>query len=147
MYAELPRINPNYKVQPPRLTIREDILCLTALPTGLGLGLIRRLSTLVSSSEPVKGTHKTVRSDLQFRESQFTYAVSAVLPTSYGNALSKLDAKNGSSQQWHEPGCITTEPLMIPRPGATAEVSTCPPQAPCHPAECFVKPLHAIASL
>ena len=95
-------------------------------------------------AEPVKGRSQAVCSDLQFRESQFTYAVSAKLPTSYGNALSKLDAKNGSSKQWHEPGCITTEPLMIPRPGATAEVSLCPLQAPCHPAERIVKPLHPI---
>ena len=79
---------------------------------------------MVSSSEPLKGHPQVVCSNLQFRESQFTYAVSAKLPTSYGNALSKLDAKNGSSKQWHEPGCIPTEPLMIPRPGARAEVSS-----------------------
>ena len=61
---------------------------------------------------------------MQFKEHQFVFSISSKQPTKFSNAVSKLDVKNGSSKQWFQPGCITTEPLMIPRPGATAEVST-----------------------
>ncbi len=46
--------------------------------------------------------------------------MSAKLPTSYGNALAKFDVEDGTFKQWHEPGCIPVEPVMIPRPGAQA---------------------------
>ena len=46
--------------------------------------------------------------------------MSAKLPTSYGNALAKFDMEDGTFKQWHEPGCIPVEPVMIPRPGAQA---------------------------
>lgn len=52
---------------------------------------------------------------------RYGYAVSAKMPTSYGNALAKFDMEQGTSKQWHEPGCIPVEPVMVPRPGAQAE--------------------------
>lgn len=57
---------------------------------------------------------------LQGKPYQYGYAVSAKLPTSYGNALAKFDLESGTFKQWHEPGCIPVEPVMIPRPGAQA---------------------------
>lgn len=59
---------------------------------------------------------------LQYKDYQFVYAISSKQPTQFANAISKLDVKNGTSKQWFEPHCITTEPLMLPRPGATEEV-------------------------
>lgn len=59
---------------------------------------------------------------LQFRDYQFIYGTSYKLPTSFANAVSKMDVKNGSSKQWYEANCLTTEPLMLPKPGATEEV-------------------------
>jgi carlactone synthase/all-trans-10'-apo-beta-carotenal 13,14-cleaving dioxygenase len=49
---------------------------------------------------------------------RYGYVVSAVLPTSYGNALAKIDVAEGTAKRWHEPGCIPVEPIMVPRPGA-----------------------------
>ncbi len=57
---------------------------------------------------------------VQGKPYRYGYAVSAKLPTSYGNALSKFDMESGTSKQWHEPGCIPVEPVMVPRPDAQA---------------------------
>ena len=53
---------------------------------------------------------------VQGKPYRYGYAVSAKLPTSYGNALAKFDVENGTFKQWHEPGCIPVEPVMVPRP-------------------------------
>lgn len=52
---------------------------------------------------------------------RYGYSVSAKLPVSYGNALSKFDMQEGTSKQWHEAGCIPVEPLMVPAPNAKSE--------------------------
>ena len=73
---------------------------------------------------------------LQFKDYQFVYGDTARLPAPVANAVSKLDVKNGTSKQWYEPGCIPTEPLMIPRPGATEEVPTTAPLLPSLASSC-----------
>jgi carotenoid cleavage dioxygenase-like enzyme len=52
---------------------------------------------------------------------RYGYSVSAKLPASYGNSLSKFDMQEGTSKQWHEAGCIPVEPLMVPAPNAKSE--------------------------
>lgn len=52
---------------------------------------------------------------------RYGYSVSARLPASYGNALSKFDMQEGTSKQWFEAGCIPVEPLMVPHPDAKSE--------------------------
>lgn len=59
---------------------------------------------------------------LQGKPCRYGYAVSAKLPTSYGNALAKFDVQSGTFKQWHEPGCIPVEPVMVPWPGAQASL-------------------------
>ena len=59
---------------------------------------------------------------MQGKPYRYGYAVSAKMPTSYGNALSKFDMEQGTSKEWHEPGCIPMEPVMVPRPGAQARI-------------------------
>ena len=63
---------------------------------------------------------------MQFREHQFVYGTSIKQPAHMYNAVSKLDVKQGTSKQWYEANCIATEPLMLPRPGATEEVQSDP---------------------
>lgn len=60
---------------------------------------------------------------VQGKPYRYGYAVSAKMPTSYGNALAKFDMEQGTSKQWHEPGCIPVEPVMVPRPGAQARIA------------------------
>ena len=57
----------------------------------------------------------------QGKNYRYGYAVSAKLPASYGNALSKFDLQEGTSKQWFEPGCIPVEPLMVPHPNSQKE--------------------------
>jgi carlactone synthase/all-trans-10'-apo-beta-carotenal 13,14-cleaving dioxygenase len=52
---------------------------------------------------------------------RYAYSVSAVKPTTFGNALAKFDLQERSYKQWYEPGCVPVEPLMVPAPNATAE--------------------------
>lgn len=58
---------------------------------------------------------------VQAQAYRYGYSVSAKLPASYGNALSKFDMQAGTSKQWHEAGCIPVEPLMVPAPDAKSE--------------------------
>lgn len=58
---------------------------------------------------------------VQAQAYRYSYSVSAKLPASYGNALSKFDMQEGTSKQWHEAGCIPVEPLMVPAPDAKSE--------------------------
>ena len=60
---------------------------------------------------------------VQGKPYRFGYSVSAKMPTSYGNALSKFDMEQGTFKEWHEPGCIPQEPVMVPRPGAQARIN------------------------
>ena len=57
----------------------------------------------------------------QAKKYRYAYSVSAKLPASYGNALSKFDMQEGVSKQWFEAGCIPVEPLMVPAPNAKSE--------------------------
>lgn len=52
---------------------------------------------------------------------RYGYSVSAKLPASFGNALSKFDLQEGTSKQWFEAGCIPVEPLMVPSPDGKSE--------------------------
>ena len=48
---------------------------------------------------------------------RFAWGLSAVMPTSAGNALAKVDVSGRErARTWHEPGCLPGEPLMVPRP-------------------------------
>ena len=58
---------------------------------------------------------------LQHKDYRYTYGLTIKQPASFGNSLSKMDVKQGTFKRWHEPGCIPTEALMIPRPGAENE--------------------------
>ena len=47
---------------------------------------------------------------------RFAWGLSAVMPTSAGNALAKVDVSGKEEvRMWHEAGCLPGEPLMIPR--------------------------------
>ena len=58
---------------------------------------------------------------LQSKPYRYAYSVSAVKPTTFGNALAKFDLQERKYKQWYEPGCVPVEPLMVPAPNATAE--------------------------
>ena len=48
---------------------------------------------------------------------RFAWGLSAVMPTSAGNALAKVAIRGGEKvKTWFEPGCLPGEPLMVPRP-------------------------------
>ena len=48
---------------------------------------------------------------------RFAWGLSAVMPTSAGNALAKVDVSGRENAKvWHEAGCLPGEPLMVPRP-------------------------------
>jgi carlactone synthase/all-trans-10'-apo-beta-carotenal 13,14-cleaving dioxygenase len=61
---------------------------------------------------------------VQGKEYKYAYAVTAKVPTSYGNALGKFDVAEGAWKRWHEPGCIPVEPVMVPRPGSQVRQKT-----------------------
>lgn len=47
---------------------------------------------------------------------RFAWGLSAVMPTSAGNALAKVDVSGREEvKTWHEAGCLPGEPLMVPR--------------------------------
>jgi carlactone synthase/all-trans-10'-apo-beta-carotenal 13,14-cleaving dioxygenase len=53
---------------------------------------------------------------------RFAWGLSAVMPTSAGNALAKVDVSGGEGvKMWFEPGCLPGEPLMVPRPHGKEE--------------------------
>ena len=53
------------------------------------------------------------RGDKDYR---YAWGLSAVMPTSAGNALAKVDVSGKEEVKvWHEAGCLPGEPLMIPR--------------------------------
>eukprot|EP00878_Enallax_costatus_P013309 GHUV01013914.1.p1 GENE.GHUV01013914.1~~GHUV01013914.1.p1 ORF type:complete len:366 (+),score=113.14 GHUV01013914.1:1044-2141(+) len=57
----------------------------------------------------------------RYRPYRYAYCLSAVRPTNQGNALSKLDLQQSTSQTWHRPGGAVGEPVFVPRPGSSAE--------------------------
>ncbi len=58
---------------------------------------------------------------LQGMPYRYAYSVAGRPPCSVGNALAKFDVAQGAAQLWHEPGTVPAEPVMVPRPGSTAE--------------------------
>ncbi|EFJ10893.1 hypothetical protein SELMODRAFT_127411 [Selaginella moellendorffii] len=55
------------------------------------------------------------------RDYRYVYANGAHRPCHFPNSLVKIDIKGQSAKEWYEHGSIPTEPMFVPRPGATEE--------------------------
>jgi len=62
-----------------------------------------------------------VAPNARYRPYRYTYCQAARRPTNLGNALAKHDVVAGTSQLWHQDGCMPGEAAFVPRPGGTAE--------------------------
>ncbi|CAK9188463.1 unnamed protein product [Ilex paraguariensis] len=52
---------------------------------------------------------------------RYTYACGAQRPCNFPNTLTKIDLDEKKAKNWHEEGAVPSEPLFVPRPGATTE--------------------------